>query len=74
MQLKAAYLQETSPGNHISWWDFDRLKEKLENKGFSSVTLQSFDKSDFDVFNSFDSLNQDSVTQKDYTVFVECVK
>ena len=73
-QLKAAHLQETSPGNHVSWWDFDRLKEKLEATGFSGVTLQSFDKSDFDVFNGFDSLNQDNVTQKDYTVFVECIK
>jgi predicted SAM-dependent methyltransferase len=73
-QEQAIHLQEKTPGNHISWWDFDKIKSLMETVGFVNVSQKVFNESNYEVFKNFDELNKDSVTQKDYTVFVEAEK
>jgi len=73
-QKEAIHLQEKTPGNHVSWWDFDKIKSLMESVGFVNVSQKVFNESNYEVFENFDELNKDSVLQKDYTVFVEAEK
>ena len=73
-QRVAGHLQKSAPGNHISWWDFDKIKSLMESIGFVNISQKVFNESNYEVFENFDELNKDSVLQKDYTVFVEAEK
>ena len=73
-QRTAIHLQEETPGNHVSWWDFDKIKNLMESVGFKDVKQKEFNESDYEVFQNFDELNKDNVTQRPYTVFVEARK
>lgn len=73
-QKTAIHLQEATPGNHISWWDFNKIKGLLESIGFVDIKQKQFNESDYEVFKNFDELNADNVRQKPYTVFVEAKK
>ena len=73
-QRVAGHLQKSAPGNHISWWDFEKIKNLMEEVGFLDVKKQEFNESDYEVFLGFDEKNKDSVVQKPYTVFMEARK
>jgi len=73
-QRTAGHLQKSTPGNHISWWDFEKLKEKLQVIGFNNITKQEYNKSTFSFLEGFDCLSEANVSQSDYTLFIECIK
>jgi len=73
-QKYAPILQAHHPGEHISWWDFDKLKTILEDVGFTNVTLQKYNQSENPELKNFDQYNSDNVKCLDYTLFVECKK
>jgi len=73
-QRVAGHLQKSAPGNHMSWWDFEKIKNLMEDVGFLDVKKQEFNESDYEVFLDFDEKNKDSVVQKPYTVFMEARK
>jgi SAM-dependent methyltransferase len=73
-QHMAETLQTHYPGAHISWWDFDKLKEILSGIGFSSIERSEFDSSETSELVGFDSSNSDNVKCLDYTLFLECKK
>ncbi len=73
-QEKTIHLQKQIPGNHVSWWSFDKLKTLMESVGFIDVAERDFNESSYEVFNGFDEKNKDSVIQKQYSVFVEAKK
>ena len=73
-QRIAIHLQKSIPGNHVSWWDFDKIKNLMEHIGFSNVKRKQFNESEYEVLQNFDEKNRDSVVQKAYTVFVEAKK
>jgi len=73
-QKYAPVLQSQHPGEHISWWDYNKLKKLLEEVGFRDVKLQVFNQSDYVVFQDFDECNEDNVKALNYTLFMECRK
>ena len=73
-QEHASSLQSKYPGEHISWWDHEKLKSMLESIGFKNVTKQKYNKSSNPNLENFDSLNADNVKALDYTLFLECEK
>mgnify|MGYP003154343660 CR=1 FL=1 len=73
-QKYAPVLQSRHPGEHISWWDYNKLNDLLKLIGFKNIELQTFNKSNYDVFKNFDECNEDNVKALNYTLFVECRK
>ena len=73
-QKYAPVLQPQYPGEHISWWSHDKLKDMLESVGFKNVAPQEFNQSANKHLKDFDGRNSDNVKTKDYTLFLECEK
>lgn len=42
--------QDDSPGNHITWWNFEKLERELHDAGFSNIRKCSFHSSPHSVF------------------------
>ena len=73
-QEHADTLQPRYPGEHISWWDFAKLKESLEDAGFKGVVESEFNKSQCDSLRGIDEENEDNNKCLNYTLFLECTK
>ena len=67
-------LQPRYPGEHISWWDFDKLKGSLESAGFKDIIKSEFNKSQCTSLENFDEKNADNKKCLNYTLFLECTK
>ena len=73
-QERALHLQKQIPGNHVSWWNFEKIKNIMEKVGFKDAHKKKYNESDYEIFKNFDEKNKDSVAQKYYSVFVEAKK
>ena len=73
-QQYASILQPRFPGEHIGWWDYDKLKDTLEVAGFKNITRQKFNQSNNKDLKDFDCHNCDNVKTLNYTLFLECEK
>ena len=73
-QERALHLQKQIPGNHVSWWNFEKIKNIMEKVGFKDAHKKKYNESDYEIFKNFDEKNKDSVAQKHYSVFVEAKK
>ena len=73
-QEKALHLQKQIPGNHVSWWNFEKIKNIMKKVGFKDAQKKKYNESDYEIFKNFDEKNKDSVAQKHYSVFVEAKK
>tara|TARA_R110000824_G_scaffold49838_9_gene139657 strand:+ start:1667 stop:2419 length:753 start_codon:yes stop_codon:yes gene_type:complete len=73
-QVYAERMQPTHPGHHISWWDFDKLKDLLESVGFKDVISREYNQSGVPELKDFDQCNVDNTKTLDYTLFLECAK
>jgi len=60
-----------SPGNHICWWNFEKLKSFLEDSGFKTVIRSGFGQS-----NSYymRDLNYFDLTYPQISLYVEAIK
>jgi len=38
-------IQKECPGNHINWWNFNKLKKMLEKAGFTKIYLSGYGQS-----------------------------
>tara|TARA_R110000744_G_scaffold142854_1_gene254635 strand:+ start:10862 stop:11605 length:744 start_codon:yes stop_codon:yes gene_type:complete len=73
-QKYANNLQKIYPGDHISWWDYDKLKDTLEKVGFKNIVSQEFCRSESPELQGFDLHNEDNVEKLNHTLFLECTK
>lgn len=73
-QQHAPTLQSQYPGEHISWWDYEKLKIELEKVGFKNISKQEYNESNNPNLCNFDCQNTDNTKTLNYTVFVECTK
>tara|TARA_R110000744_G_scaffold18499_8_gene49657 strand:- start:7673 stop:8416 length:744 start_codon:yes stop_codon:yes gene_type:complete len=73
-QKYADKLQKIYPGDHISWWGHNRLKDTLKEIGFRNIVSQEFCCSDTPELQGFDRHNDDNVEKLNHTLFLECTK
>jgi predicted SAM-dependent methyltransferase len=73
-QEHAKSIQGNYPGEHISWWDYDKIKIFMECAGFKNVEKEHFNRSRSFELIGFDHLNTDNNKCLNYTVFVEAQK
>jgi len=73
-QMHAGSLQETYPGDHISWWGYEKLRKTLQKIGFKDVAPQEYCRSYAPELQGFDRHNEDNVQKLNHTLFLECIK
>jgi hypothetical protein len=59
------------PGNHISWWNFDKLRAFLWKAGFSNVRRSSYGQSTSELMRDLRYFDQ---TYPQISVYVEAIK
>jgi len=60
--------QKENSGNHINWWDYNKLSKMLTNAGFTNVYRASFNNSKFIELKEMDSLHPET------SIFIEAIK
>ena len=73
-EAHAESIKSKYPGEHINWWDFDKIKSFMEISGFRNIQQERFNQSrNYDLY-GFDQLNDDNNKCLKYTIFVEAEK
>lgn len=63
-----------TPGNHISWWNFDKLSESLKKAGFRKICKSKEQESNFSEMRGRGSLSGFDTTVPDMSLIIEAIK
>jgi SAM-dependent methyltransferase len=62
---------QSSPGNHISWWNYNKLSANLSNAGFCNIRRSAYGQSQFHILRDLTYFDQ---TYPQISVYVETIK
>jgi hypothetical protein len=70
LSLISSEEQKKKPGNHLSWWSFEKMKNALEKTGFRIIVRSD---SDCSTYNEMRGRDFDQ-THPEYSLYIESIK